>query len=117
MIVSRANGCEYCVRHHAAALVTLGETAEVVDALARGDAPSSGSAWSEADAALAAWVRQAAVVPHAARAIDLEPLRTAGLDDAAILDAALVASYFCFVNRLVLLLGVELETGYERTCT
>jgi len=28
----------------------------------------------------------------------------------------LTVSYFCFVNRLVLLLGVDVEEGFEQTC-
>lgn len=38
-----------------------------------------------------------------------DQLREAGLTDEAILDAALVTSYFNFVNRMVLSLGVQLE--------
>ena len=37
------------------------------------------------------------------------PLKDKGLDDAAILDVVLVTSYFNFVNRMVLSLGVQLE--------
>lgn len=40
---------------------------------------------------------------------DVEALRRVGLDDRQILDVNLVASYFCFVNRIVHGLGVELE--------
>lgn len=40
---------------------------------------------------------------------DIERLREAGLDDRSILDAAQVASYFNFVNRMAEGLGVELE--------
>ena len=36
-------------------------------------------------------------------------LKEAGLSDEAILDVALVTSYFNFVNRMVMALGVELE--------
>lgn len=36
-------------------------------------------------------------------------LREAGLTDEAILDVVVITSYFNFVNRLVLSLGVELE--------
>jgi alkylhydroperoxidase family enzyme len=39
-----------------------------------------------------------------------------GFDDRAILDAALTVAYFSFVNRLVLLLGVEVEKDYASTC-
>lgn len=36
-------------------------------------------------------------------------LKKVGLSDAAILDTTLVVSYFNFVNRIVLTLGVHLE--------
>lgn len=38
-----------------------------------------------------------------------QQLRNKGLNDLAILDVVLVTSYFNFVNRLVLALGVQLE--------
>ena len=41
--------------------------------------------------------------------IDMAPLRKAGLSDSGIHDAAAIASYFNFVNRMALGLGVELE--------
>jgi len=42
---------------------------------------------------------------------DLEPLRAAGLDDRAILDAAMIVAYYAYVNRLASGLGIELEPG------
>ena len=39
----------------------------------------------------------------------IKALKAAGLDDRAILDAALIISYFNFVNRMILGLGVNLE--------
>jgi uncharacterized peroxidase-related enzyme len=48
--------------------------------------------------------------PAAHEATDhTRPLREAELSDEAILDVVLVTSYFNFVNRMVLSLGVELE--------
>lgn len=43
---------------------------------------------------------------------DLEPLRAAGLDDRAIVDANQVVAYFNYVNRVADGLGVELEPGW-----
>ena len=40
---------------------------------------------------------------------DVEALRSAGFEDAAILDVNQVAAYYAFVNRLADGLGVELE--------
>lgn len=47
--------------------------------------------------------------PWTAVEADVEVLRAAGLSDAAIHDAASVAAYFNYVNRLASGLGVELE--------
>ncbi len=43
---------------------------------------------------------------------DLEPLRAAGLDDRAIVDANQVVAYFNYVNRIADGLGVELEPSW-----
>lgn len=52
--------------------------------------------------------------PHAITEDDLTRLRAAGFSDTAIHDVAAIASYFNFVNRVALGLGVELEPEYER---
>lgn len=44
---------------------------------------------------------------------DVDRLRKAGFDDAAILDICQVAAYYAFVNRLANGLGVELEDFWE----
>lgn len=49
--------------------------------------------------------------PRQMAAGDVSALREQGLSDAAIHDAAAVTSYFNFVNRIALGLGVELEAG------
>jgi alkylhydroperoxidase family enzyme len=57
------------------------------------------------------WALKATRAPGALRERDLEPLRRAGLDDRAILDLAMVAAYYAYVNRIASGLGVELEPG------
>lgn len=47
--------------------------------------------------------------PAEVSAGDVEALRSAGFDDAAILDVCQVVSYYNYVNRLADGLGVELE--------
>jgi len=42
-------------------------------------------------------------------AADLEPLRRAGLDDAALSDAVQVVAYFNYINRVADALHVDLE--------
>ena len=44
---------------------------------------------------------------------DLSPLREAGLDDRAILEANLVVAYFAYANRIADGLGVQLEPERE----
>lgn len=112
VVVSYANRCAYCVNHHAAALRSLGDAPHLVEALGRGDLEP----FADADRALLSWARRAATEPATTAEGDVAGLRAAGLDDRAILDAVLTVSYFSFVNRIVLLLGVELEDGFEQTC-
>lgn len=113
VVVSAANGCDYCIAHHLAPLRALKVSEAVLDRLAAGEVP---------DEYVAEPVQR---LLHFARALTLDPkpdpdaiaaLRQLGWTDAAVLDATLIASYFNFVNRLVLSLGVELEDRFEVTC-
>lgn len=113
VVVSAANRCDYCVAHHAEALKQLGEDPSIVEALVRRGLPES---LGPTDRALLRWARLGATDPARASKSDLETLRSHGFDDRAILDAALTIAYYSFVNRLTLLLGVELEADYARTC-
>lgn len=113
VVVSAANRCAYCVTHHAEALRQLRDHPKVVEALERGQRPEG---LAPADTMLLRRARQAALAPHEQREAGVEDLRAAGYDDRAILDATLTAGYFSFVNRLVLLLGVDIEYGYATTC-
>lgn len=114
VVVSAANRCAYCVAHHGEALRQLRDDPAVIDALGRGEVAE---ALPAADRALLRWAQQAAREPSACTEAALTELRALGLDDRALLDAALTVAYFSFVNRLVLLLGVEVEEGFEATCT
>lgn len=107
VVVSAANDCEYCQIHHGAALNHFWKNKEKVNAL-----------WTDyqsvdldnADRLLCEYAHVLSKTPGAVtEAAYLIPLKEAGLEDRAILDAALVIAYFNFVNRLVLGLGVQLE--------
>lgn len=113
VVVSAANRCDYCVAHHAEALRQLGDEPEVHDALARGELPET---LPGGERLLLEWARLAALDPAGCSQADTAALRDAGLDDRAILDAALTVAYFSFVNRLVFLLGVTLEEDFASTC-
>jgi uncharacterized peroxidase-related enzyme len=113
VVVSFHNGCEYCIRHHGEALRQLGDAPEVAADLERGVVPIS---LDEARRALLEWAAKGTATPARSSPDAVRRLRELGWDDRAILDATLTVAYFNFVNRLVLLLGVELEEGFEATC-
>ena len=52
--------------------------------------------------------------PASVTAEHVEALRAHGLDDRAISDAAQVAAYFSYINRVADGLGVDLEPEMER---
>jgi uncharacterized peroxidase-related enzyme len=109
VVVSRLNGCAYCLRHHLAGLKRhLPETRHrQADDLATGRL----TPLDDREQALVAYATKLTTDPREIDRDDIERLRRAGLDDRAILDLAQVVSYFAYVNRIVLGLGVELEGG------
>lgn len=111
--VSAANGCRYCAKHHSEALRNLRDDPAILEALVEGEFPD---ALGEADVALLRWAQKTTLEPASTGEADVVRLRELGFDDRAILDATLTIGYFNFVNRLVLLTGCELESGFERTC-
>ncbi len=115
VVVSATNGCAYCIEHHGQALLHFWKDRARLDALVEHRAEDP--ALTPREAALCRYAELVTANP-AAPGVDTasDALRAAGLDDRAVLDAALVVSYFNFVNRMVLALGVELESdagGYE----
>lgn len=112
--VSRENGCDYCVAHHAEPLSKYIRDAATLGALANGETPEG---LSPRIASLVAFARGLTRNPSAAREVAIQQLRDAGFDDEAILLATLVTAYFNFVNRIALGLGVETDdvevTGYR----
>ena len=97
LTVSRVNGCERCLHHHATRLRALAE--------------ADGLASSERERALVAFAEKLTREPSAMGADDVERLRRAGLDDRAILDACNVVAYFNYANRVTLGLGIEVAPG------
>ena len=114
VVVSAANQCEYCITHHAEALLHFWKDSEQVSQLMEdfNQAPLNSS-----DLALCQYALALTRRPEEVRIKDVSILKDAGFDDRAVLDAALVISYFNFVNRMVLGLGVALEEdggkGYD----
>jgi uncharacterized peroxidase-related enzyme len=115
VVVSTANGCRYCQGHHGSALNHYWKDDNKVSQLKKDPTQLN---LSKEDLVLCEYANNLTRQPAKAEATDVtQPLKAVGFSDAAILDATLVAGYFNFVNRVVLGLGVSLETdegkGYE----
>lgn len=102
--VSAENDCEYCVRHHTAALRHFIDDEETLNMLSTADGLET------LEPRLSNIVRHAQKLTSAPEAMtesDLGELRAVGLNDRDILDLTLITAYFNFVNRIALGLGVE----------
>jgi uncharacterized peroxidase-related enzyme len=115
VVVSRANGCNYCQKHHAEALNNYWKDTEKTENFR---ISYHNIQLNEKELTLCRFAEQLTQNPEIAEKKDItEVIKNVGLSDSAILDATLVVAYFNFVNRIVLALGVELEkdsgTGYK----
>jgi alkylhydroperoxidase family enzyme len=59
-------------------------------------------------------VERVALQPASVTAEHVQELRRAGFDDRAISDAAQIAAYFSYINRVADGLGVDLEPEMEK---
>jgi len=105
--VSLLNGCAYCVEHHLAGLRRLlkddDRARRIRYALETG---TFSEAFDRREQTILDYARQLTQSPNGIRETSIEEMRKAGLDDGEILEVNQVASYFAYVNRTVLGLGV-----------
>ncbi len=107
VVVSAANECEYCQLHHGEALNHYWKNRDRVKQLS---IDYNKVDLNNVDKRLCRFARDLTQHPDAIDESNyIKPLKNAGLSDRAILDAVLVISYFNFVNRMVLGLGVETD--------
>ena len=105
VVVSVTNDCEYCYLHHGEALNHYWKSDEKVSLLVKDYRKAGLSSRQEF---LCHYAEMLTKTPSGFNEPqNNEILREAGFNDNAILDATLVVSYFNFVNRMVLALGVE----------
>lgn len=105
VVVSAANGCEYCQLHHSQALNNYWKNDERINRL-RIDFEKADL--SQRELALSSFANLLTVAPEVYKDEKyLDTLKKVGFSDSSILDATLVVSYFNFVNRIVLALGLE----------
>lgn len=104
VIVSTANDCRYCVQHHRAALDHYWKDPGRIERALRDYRTAD---LSDREISMLDYSLKLTRTPDSMRPEDLEALRRVGFEDEEILDLNLVVSYFNFVNRIALGLGVE----------
>ena len=108
--VSLLNGCNYCVAHHFAGLRRLLHDDARADAMRA--ALQTGvfdDVFAPRERGILEYAGQLTREPRAVAEAAIEALRAVGLADGEILEVNQVASYFAYVNRTVLGLGVNTE--------
>ncbi|MFQ6073665.1 MAG: peroxidase-related enzyme [Candidatus Bathyarchaeia archaeon] len=103
-VVSVINNCDYCTTHHGEALLRLTKNAELVGQIKRDFKKAN---LTQKDHAMLKYAVKLTRNPSELHREDIEHLRHVGFDDADILNVNLITSYFNFVNRIALGLGVE----------
>lgn len=114
VVVSRANGCSYCINHHAEALNFYWKDRQRVQNFIE---DYRNIALPSSSRKMLDYAVQLTRYPDSIRESDIGQLRSAGFKDRAILDITLITGYFNFVNRLANGLGVEFSSdemaGYQ----
>jgi uncharacterized peroxidase-related enzyme len=106
VVVSRANECEYCQKHHLEAMNHYWKDDEKSEQF-RKDHTSVELA--EIDRVYCEFAWQHTKTPGKDTTEVIEKLKALGESDRAILDATMIIGYFNFVNRIVAGLLVQLE--------
>lgn len=111
VMVSAANKSPYGMVHHTEALAKVDNDPEaltkfIAELISKHESPRT--------KALLAYAAKVTLAPRGVTEDDIKDLRDAGLTDQEILRANLVTSYFNFLNRVTLGLGVQVEKGDAR---
>jgi len=104
VVVSAVNNGEYCVKHHAAALDYYWRDNEKIKRLIENFKSLN---LPEKQRKMLGYVVKLTRSPHTMNESDVVALRGSGFSDEDILNINLITSYFCFVNRIALGLGIE----------
>ena len=110
VLVSRANGCAYCIDHHTAGMQRALADPERAELWTRvlEDGPRE-EVFDTRQRAGLAYAEQLARAPAEIDESAIELLRNVGWSDGEILEINQITAYFCYANRTVLGLGVTTE--------
>lgn len=103
LAVSESNSCKYCVTNHSASLSRLGESLERIEEIRQLKGRD------EAEQSLLDFAVKVSTDPHSITDGQLEHLRSAGYSDAAIFEAAGVATHYTALNRFLDTFEVDLD--------
>jgi uncharacterized peroxidase-related enzyme len=103
-VVSVANNCDYCAAHHGEALLRLTKNATLVRQMKHDFHKVD---LTRKDYAMLRYAVRLTKNPSELEEKDVEELCEVGFNDADILNINLITSYFNFVNRIALGLGVK----------
>jgi len=108
--VSSLNNCDYCVEHHFAGMSRLlndNKRASEIRIAIEDRAPADAFTGSELRGLQ--YAEKLTISADTVSGDDIASMRDAGLDDGQILEINQVTSYFCYANRTVLGLGVNVD--------
>ena len=104
VVVSSLNVCEYCINHHAEALNHYWKDDEKIQKLIKDFRHLDLSGKQKT---MLEYSEKLTLTPSEVNEEDISNLREVGFTDENILNINLIVSYFNFVNRIALGLGVE----------
>jgi uncharacterized peroxidase-related enzyme len=108
--VSLLNDCTYCVEHHFAGLSKLLKNDDRLQQIRRAlETGNFEGAFEQREQTILNYARQLTRSPGEIRQTAIDEMCAAGLDDGEILEVNQVVSYFAYVNRTALGLGVTTE--------
>lgn len=114
VVVSTMNGCEYCITHHANALNRYWKDNTRIRELKQ---DFRSVKLSDRIHGMIEYAVKLTKTPNMIKSSDIEKLRRCGFNDEDVLNINLITSYFNFVNRIALGLGVEFTSeeaqGYK----
>ena len=108
VVVSKINGCTYCLEHHAAGLHRLlpDDRKHLVNEVKE----RNNASLTDREQTLISYAERLTTDPASIDRGDIDAMRKHGLTDREILDAAQTAAYFAYANRIVLGLGAAIES-------
>ncbi len=108
--VSQLNNCDYCYQHHFSGLARLIANPERSNAIKNAlKAECFANVFTKKETALLIYSKNLTLSPSTISEIQINTLKSHGINDGEILEINQVASYFAYANRTVLGLGVNTE--------